>query len=129
MFSDVLPVLKRLKTRYKLGLISNTDRFSASGLFEGGYDKWFDAISLSFETGILKPDPEIFRLTLKRLGTRPEETVMVGDSLKDDIKGAENVGMRAVLIKRRFKYPPSHLEKGTYRRVIKSLDELERYLG
>ncbi len=128
LFPDALPVLKNLRARYKLGLISNVDCFSISGLFEKGYDRLFDAVTFSFETGILKPDPKMFSLTLEKLGVRPEDALMVGDSLKDDVRGAEKVGMQAVLIKRKFKYQPSHLEKGTYKRVIKSLDELERYL-
>lgn len=129
LFPDVLPVLSKLKSQYKLGVISNVDCFSISGFFEKGYDKLFDVILLSYETGILKPSPEVFRLVLERLGTKPVNTLMVGDSLKDDVKGAESVGMQAVLIKREFEFQPSHLEKGIYGKMIRGLNELEKYLG
>ena len=44
-----------------------------------------------------KPEPPLFRMALERLGLTPEATAMVGDSIPSDIRGAQTVGMPAVL--------------------------------
>ena len=49
-------------------------------------------------TIIGKPNPQIFSLTLKRLGTKPEETLVIGDRLETDILGAQKVGCRTALV-------------------------------
>jgi FMN phosphatase YigB (HAD superfamily) len=48
--------------------------------------------------GVAKPDPEIFHLALKRLGTQASDAVMLGDVPKFDVDGARAAGVRAVLI-------------------------------
>ena len=55
--------------------------------------------------GKTKPHESIFRALLDRLGVMPEEAVMVGDTIEDDIDGARAVGMRAVLLDREGRYP------------------------
>jgi len=59
-------------------------------------DDLFDAIVISGEVGLNKPEPEIFRLAAERLGVPPEECVFV-DDLRENCEGAEAVGMTAVL--------------------------------
>jgi len=58
-----------------------------------------DAVVLSCEVGAVKPDPIIFEAALQALGTMAEETLMVGDSWKDD-SGAAAIGMRTLLLPR-----------------------------
>jgi HAD superfamily hydrolase (TIGR01493 family) len=131
LFPDTIPVLEELGKKYKLALISNTDCFTMKPFFEAGYKKYFNYIAFSYETCMLKPDPKLFRLVLRNLGVKPEEAVMVGDNLHDDVQAAENVDMQAVLIKRdpkEFKFVPSWVEKGTYEKTISSLKELEKSL-
>ena len=55
--------------------------------------------------GKTKPHDSIFRALLARLGVEPEEAVMVGDTVEDDVEGALAVGMRAVLLDREGRYP------------------------
>jgi len=45
-----------------------------------------------------KPEPVIFEMAMKRLGTKPEETLMVGDRLETDIRGGQNAGCRTALV-------------------------------
>jgi 4-nitrophenyl phosphatase len=45
-----------------------------------------------------KPEPYPFRMALERLGTRPQETLMVGDQVATDIVGAVRLGMRTALV-------------------------------
>lgn len=130
-FPDVLPELEKLREKYKIALVSNTDCFTMKPFFENGYKKYFDEIAFSYDTGLLKPDPRLFRLVLHNLGVKPQEAVMVGDNLHDDVEAALGVGMHAVLMKRdpkEFKFVPSWMEHGTYEKEISSLKELGKFL-
>ncbi len=55
----------------------------------------FDAVIISCEVGLSKPDPRIFRLCLDRLGLPAEETLFVDDRA-DDIEGALRIGLRTL---------------------------------
>jgi HAD superfamily hydrolase (TIGR01549 family) len=128
LFDDVLPVLEELKKDYKIGLLSNTECFSME-FFNGiGFFELFDARCLSCEEGMIKPDPKFFNRMLKKLDVKPEDTVMVGDNLQDDILGAKKVGMKGILIKRDKRYPLLRIEKGKHEKTIKSLHELKHML-
>lgn len=59
-------------------------------------EELFDAVVISGEVGLHKPQPEIFRLGAERIGVDPEECVFV-DDLRENCEGAEAVGMTAVL--------------------------------
>ena len=99
LYDDVAPVLRDLAgAGFRLGLISNTHRCLTS------FQEHFDLAGLisaaisSSEHGYNKPHPSIFRTALRLLQVRPEDAVMVGDNLKQDIEGALGVGMGAVLV-------------------------------
>ncbi|HEY2844765.1 MAG TPA: HAD family hydrolase [Bryobacteraceae bacterium] len=53
---------------------------------------------LSFETGLLKPDPAFFQLALRAVEARAEDALMVGDTYKNDIRPAIELGMRTVWV-------------------------------
>jgi len=56
----------------------------------------FDTVLTSAETGVLKPSPQPFRMVLKTLKVKPEETLMMGDWPERDMVGAKKVGIRTV---------------------------------
>lgn len=94
----------------RTGLISNsvgTDIYDQAVL-----DELFDAVVISGEVGLHKPQPEIFRLGAERVDLPPEQCVFV-DDLRENCAGAEGVGMTAVL----------------HRGPDRTLPELERLLG
>jgi len=70
-----------------------------------------DAMILSYEVGLVKPDPAIFRLVYDRLGLQPAEILFVGDTPSADIDGPQAIGMPAMLI--------SEFETSTRRDVYK----------
>jgi putative hydrolase of the HAD superfamily len=96
LMPDVVETLVRLKSDYKIALLTNgapdlqREKISSSGL--AGF---FDAIAVSGEHGIGKPRAEIFHILLDQLGTPPEQAVMVGNSLERDIAGARNAKLAA----------------------------------
>jgi putative hydrolase of the HAD superfamily len=64
-----------------------------------------DAIVDSRSHGRVKPHPTIFEAALELLGAGAADTVMVGDSLEEDIEGARALGMRAILVDREERHP------------------------
>jgi HAD superfamily hydrolase (TIGR01549 family) len=101
---DLVPGIREMLTdlsgKYNLAIISNIIS-NASRLFLHKFDleQYFGYIVLSRDLGIRKPDPEIFNFTLENLGVQSSEAVHVGDSLKYDVQGAKNAGMKTVWIK------------------------------
>lgn len=114
-YPDTIPTLRWVcDTGYRLGLISN--RWYGADLLQRelescGLGSHFHSVTVSSDVGWLKPHPEIFYRALAALGTDAAETVMVGDSVRDDIAGAKRLGMRAVWKRngRRHLPPPDPL--------------------
>lgn len=80
----------------RTGLISNS--WGGSGIhYEGTpLDELFDAVVISGDVGMHKPQPEIFQLGAEKVGVAPEDCVFV-DDLRENCAGAEAVGMTAIL--------------------------------
>jgi putative hydrolase of the HAD superfamily len=100
-FLCVNEVLKELSKKYKVALLSNTisDK-PLEMLREADLAKYFDLIVCSRNLGIRKPNPKIFNYVLEKLGVSAEESVHVGDSVIADMKGASNLGITGIWIKR-----------------------------
>lgn len=93
-------VLRKLKSGYRLGLITNGRTDIQYGIIDRlGLRDAFDCILVSEEAGVKKPDPRIFEMAVERLRVRPEECVFVGDHPRNDIEGAGRAGMRTVWIR------------------------------
>ncbi len=123
LFDDVLPVLDELRVRgLVLGVISNFEQWLEHLLEHLDVTPYFQATVISGVEGVEKPDPRIFRLALERTGVAPEDAVYVGDSVEFDIEPAASIGMTAVLLDRRGRYPDAGQPK------IASLDQLPALL-
>ena len=124
LYSDVLPVLNELKTRkVRLGLISNALESDIEHVMKKvGLEGFFDVEVGTDTFRSMKPDKEIFLQALKRLNVSPSEALFVGDSLENDYKGAENAGIKALLIDRNSTVEDCEVEK------IRNFWELLRYL-
>lgn len=93
----VVALARKLRPFYKIGLCSNTMGTFIRGIFEKhGLTDLFDAVVISSECGIIKPDPRIFRLIVEKLGVSPEEAVYIDDS-SANVRGAEKTGMRGIV--------------------------------
>jgi HAD superfamily hydrolase (TIGR01549 family) len=99
-FPETPRVLESLKGRYKLGVITNyMDGPTCQRVFDKlGYRETFDALVVSAEVGHRKPSRIIFQQALRETGSRPENCVMVGDLYEADVVGANNMGMKSVLV-------------------------------
>lgn len=90
-------LLAAVKRRARVGIVSNNllDE-QQEKLRTCGLDAFVDALVVSAEVTVSKPDPAIFELALDRLHVQPAEAAMVGDSWSADITGARAAGIRAI---------------------------------
>jgi HAD superfamily hydrolase (TIGR01549 family) len=124
LYDDVRPCLQSLaRAGVRVALLSNTSRdlMEAVELFE--LVPFVSTVIASAEVGVVKPDPRIFAVALARLGESAEHVVMVGDSLIDDVRGAEAAGIAGIWLARAGR--PSDESTPS----IRSLTELPAALG
>jgi putative hydrolase of the HAD superfamily len=125
-FPDAAQTIRGLRARgIRVGVLTNGPsdlqrrKLRGSGLLEE-----FDAVAISGELGFHKPDPRAFERALELLGTRADETAMVGDDLENDIAGALGAGFAAVVwVERR----PGELPDGAY--LVRQVAEVPKILG
>lgn len=99
-FDDTVEALGRLKSRWKLGVISNTD----PDLFAGtrrALGVEFDGVYTAAEARAYKPSRRMFEGAFAAFGVRPDEALHVAQSRHHDIAPARELGMRCVWVDRR----------------------------
>ena len=123
-FDDAVPALMAVKRKnLTAGVISNVGQEIDSSCNEMGLTPYLDFKVTSFEVGLDKPHPLIFRKALEKAGVQASEALFVGDQYEQDVIGARNVGINPILLVR---------DNGVTRAdcpVIHSLTELEAYLS
>lgn len=112
---------------YPLGLVTNGSRDIQYGKIDLlGLRGYFRTIVISGEVGIWKPDPGIYQLALKRLGTPADKTLFIGDHPVNDIEGAARAGMKTVWLKRNHSWDDSLQARPVA--TIQELDELQQII-
>ena len=86
-----------LKPEILKNLTNGTVEWQLPKIQNCNISKFFDAVVISKEYDMLKPDPKIFHLTCHKLGLENRQCVMVGDNLLTDIDGAQKAGMKAAI--------------------------------
>lgn len=95
----LLDYAQNLRKTYKIGALSNIGSKTFEQFFTSAErHQLFDAVVLSGETSLAKPQPEIFELTCQRLGVQPAEAVMIDDSAVN-CSGAIQAGLQAIVYK------------------------------
>ena len=97
-FPHIHETLAKLKTSgYALGMITNGyGQFQMDNIYALQIEKYFDVILVSEWEGMKKPDPRIFIKALEKLQVSPSESVFIGDHPENDVKAAQNVGMKGI---------------------------------
>jgi putative hydrolase of the HAD superfamily len=134
-FPDTIPVLEELRRRgYKIGLLTNS--FLPMWMRDVELESfqlitYFDARITAADVGYVKPHPNIYYALLDRMKISPDQAVFVGDRPKNDIAGANAVGLISILM------DPPHLQRElngvvpdhtitTLSDLLPLLEELER---
>jgi putative hydrolase of the HAD superfamily len=108
IFDDVWPTFRELRRRgIGIGLISNWDSRLEPVLAGLGLSEEFDWIIVSCHIGIEKPDSRIFHRARELCGVEARRLVHVGDSLADDVLGAQAAGMHAIWLRREDGHAPA----------------------
>jgi putative hydrolase of the HAD superfamily len=101
LYPETLETLAALKDRgLILDVISNFDSRLLRILDGLGAADLFEHIIISSRVGYAKPDRQIFDFALRRHGLSPQNALHVGDSETNDLHGANNAGLRGVLVDR-----------------------------
>ena len=124
LWDDSIPTLRELRARgLRTAIVSNCDHSTRPIVDELGLGRETDAIVLSFEVGVAKPDPGIYRAALDALGARPDEAIFVDDQ-GGYCDGAQAVGIRAFLILRDDAGPAEGISRAGDREVLHDLRSL-----
>lgn len=94
---ESIELLKKLREKdLMIGLISNSFSDERDLIVESPLYPLFDVTMISYETGLYKPDPAVFKAMIEKLGVKPEECLYVGDGGSRELYGARDAGMNAV---------------------------------
>ncbi len=125
LFDDVKGIMELLKKKeLTIGLLTNYARDMAPLIQKLCLKDFIDFVVTPYDSGVDKPDPQIFHAALIKADVKPDEAIYVGDQYKVDIVGARSAGIKALLIDRYNLYADI---KDCPR--ISSLSELEYYLN
>jgi putative hydrolase of the HAD superfamily len=121
--------IRQLAPYYRLGLLSNFDdaQCGREVLADTGVADLFEAVIISAEVRLRKPDPRIFRRMLEMLDLAPHQILYVGDTPLDDVWGAYQLGIPTVWISKGANALPEGIPQPQF--VITELSELPRLLG
>jgi 2-haloalkanoic acid dehalogenase type II len=102
-YPEAIGVLKAIKEKYKLALVSNADNDDPLIKKVLNLDIKFDVVVISESVRAYKPDGKIFDSAIEQLGVDKEKILLVGDSPLADVFGAKNTGMDVVWVNREKK--------------------------
>lgn len=92
-----IKTLKSLKKQgYKIGLISNSSVFAIPSIKKSNLLKYIDYPLFSYYVKVIKPNLKFFKKMLKISKCKPEESIMIGDKLEDDVIPPRKIGMNSI---------------------------------
>lgn len=93
----MLSLMIKLRKNYKIGLLTNhIVAWITEAIRYHKLERYFDAVVISSQEKIIKPNPRIFKITLKRLDVKPNETVFIDDR-EINVAGADKLGIKGLL--------------------------------
>lgn len=123
-------ILAYLRDRgYGIGVIANQSPGSVERLRGWGLLSYIDVVAASAELGVAKPDRAIFDRALEMAHCGPQEAVMIGDRLDNDVAPAKRLGMAAIWIRQGLAvYQDPQWAEGRADAVVRHLMELKEIL-
>lgn len=93
---EVLNIIRKLRKKHKVYLVSNTTEMSNICNSKTGIYNFFDDLFMSYQLGIKKPDPEIYQKVISSIGLKPGECIFIDDDPKNLVP-ARQMGITTVL--------------------------------
>ncbi len=93
---SLLDFIRSLRPRYKTGVLSNAWSDLREYIIENKFDDAFDALTISAEVGVMKPEPRIYELALQQLKVTASEAAFV-DDVRANVEAARALGMHGIL--------------------------------
>jgi putative hydrolase of the HAD superfamily len=132
LFPETMSTLIYLKSKgYHLGVISNGITIKQwEKLIRLGLHHFFDEVITSEEVGVEKPDKIIFQQALNRMGCKAEKSIMIGNKFSEDIIGALNSGIYAIMVNSQLTEEEKlYLEKENIElNVLSNLQDIKKIL-
>jgi putative hydrolase of the HAD superfamily len=123
LFDGALDILEYLKPKYNLHIITNGFAdVQNNKLNNSALSHYFKTVTNSESAGVKKPNPLIFEFALDLANTKKENSIMIGDCIEADVRGALNAGLDAIF----FNENKVVVEKEI--KQINHLLELKKYL-
>ncbi len=97
---SLLDFIRSLRPRYRTGIISNAWPDMREYVVKNKFEDAFDTLVVSAEVGVMKPDPQIYRIALEQVKVRAEQAVFI-DDMPENVEGARALGMQGI----RFESP------------------------
>jgi len=121
--------VERIASHYRVGLLSNFDdaQCGREVFDDTGVAHLFEAIIISAEVGLRKPNPQIYRRMLEMLNLDASEVLFVGDTPREDVDGPHRVGMRTAWISKGVAAVPEGIPQPHF--TIADLADLPAILG
>lgn len=125
LYPQAKEVLELLSQKYKLGIIANQIAGTQERIDNWDIGKYFDIVVASAETGCAKPDLKIFHIALEQADCKPDQAVMIGDRLDNDVTPAKKLGMKTVWVRQGFaKFNSVHDANEQPDYIIESIGEI-----
>lgn len=126
LYPEVPDVLSRLSASgVRWGILSNLAKPYAAPLLQLVGDNTPLYAGWSFQLGLRKPQPEIYHNVCSALGVTPEQALMVGDSLANDVVAPRSLGMHALFLQRQGR----DVQLGCEGQSVTTIDSLLGVLG
>jgi len=98
LFDGAIEILDYLKPKYNLHIITNGfQEIQDNKLKNSNIDHYFTTITNSEMAGVKKPNPKIFDYAITEANASKTNSIMIGDCIDADVKGALNFGMQAIM--------------------------------
>jgi putative hydrolase of the HAD superfamily len=111
LFEGSEEVLHYLKSKYTLHIISNGFKETTLIKMElSGLNPYFQNVIISEDVGVNKPDKKVFEYALDKAAALKDESIMIGDSIEADIRGAQEFGMKAIFFNPLRKEKPGDVQ-------------------
>ena len=121
--------VRRLAPHFRLGLLSNFDdaQCGREVLLDTGVAELFEAVIISAEAGLRKPNPQIYQRILAMLGLEPHTVLFVGDTPREDVLGPRRAAMRVAWVNKRGAPLPDGIPQPDL--MVADIAELPALLG